>query len=146
MSINVIQTRYAGILFRSRLEARWAVFFDAIGMTWEYEMEGYNLDGIRYLPDFWLPDFKGGIFVECKPVSLNEIENQKADRLVFGTCKTLLKAVGTPRNREYEFLYYDICSGVGGTDFYHEYLSDHFSLEFYKAAVSAALTERFNHE
>ena len=50
-----IQTEYKGYLFRSRLEARWAVFFDACGVDWEYEPEGYDLgNGIHYLPDFLL--------------------------------------------------------------------------------------------
>ena len=45
-------------LFRSRLEARWAVFFDAMGIEWEYEPEGIVLsDGTNYLPDFYLPHF-----------------------------------------------------------------------------------------
>ena len=30
--IKAIQTEYNGYLFRSRLEARWAVFFDACGV------------------------------------------------------------------------------------------------------------------
>ena len=47
-----------GYLFRSRLEARWAVFFDAMGIEWEYEPEGIVLsDGTNYLPDFYLPHF-----------------------------------------------------------------------------------------
>lgn len=54
---QAIRTRYSGILFRSRLEARWAVFFDALGAKWEYEKEGYELPSGRYLPDFWLPDW-----------------------------------------------------------------------------------------
>ena len=50
-----IRTEYKGYLFRSRLEARWAVFFDALGVKWEYEPEGYDLgDGLLYLPDFLL--------------------------------------------------------------------------------------------
>ena len=53
--IKAIQTEYQGYRFRSRLEARWAVFFDAMGIQWEYEPEGYALeDGTLYLPDFWL--------------------------------------------------------------------------------------------
>lgn len=52
-----IETLYAGCRFRSRLEARWAVFFDTLGIKWEYEKEGYDLgDAGWYLPDFWLPD------------------------------------------------------------------------------------------
>ncbi|WP_369064760.1 PDDEXK family nuclease [Burkholderia gladioli] len=53
--IRAVQTRYAGYRFRSRLEARWAVFFDALGIRWEYEPEGFELGfGERYLPDFFL--------------------------------------------------------------------------------------------
>lgn len=56
--MKAIQTEYKGYLFRSRLEARWAVFFDACGIEWEYEPEGLVLsDGTHYLPDFYLPDF-----------------------------------------------------------------------------------------
>ena len=51
--MKVIQTKYNGYHFRSRLEARWAVFFDSIGIKWKYENEGYELsNGMRYLPDF----------------------------------------------------------------------------------------------
>ena len=42
--IAAIQTRYAGCRFRSRIEARWAVFFDALGIRWEYEPQGFDLD------------------------------------------------------------------------------------------------------
>ena len=58
--IKAIQTEYNGIKFRSRLEARWAVFFDAVGVRWEYEPEGFELsNGIRYLPDFLLHGVEG---------------------------------------------------------------------------------------
>ena len=65
MTIKPIETAYAGHRFRSRLEARWAVFFDALGFSWEYEPEGFTLhDGTRYLPDFYLP--RTGTWVEVK--------------------------------------------------------------------------------
>lgn len=55
--IKAIETRYAGCRFRSRLEARWAVFFDHLGVTWRYEPEGFRLsNGVNYLPDFQLPE------------------------------------------------------------------------------------------
>ena len=55
--LKAIETEYRGYRFRSRLEARWAVFFDACGVQWEYEPEGYVLDnGQYYLPDFLLHD------------------------------------------------------------------------------------------
>ena len=51
--MKAIDTQYKGYNFRSRLEARWAVFFDALGLKWEYEPEGFELeDGTKYLPDF----------------------------------------------------------------------------------------------
>lgn len=67
--LKPIDTRYAGHLFRSRLEARWAVFFDCLGLSWQYELEGYLLpDGTRYLPDFLLQTPQGNQrWVEVKP-------------------------------------------------------------------------------
>ena len=51
--IKPIETIYNGYRFRSRLEARWAVFFDALGIEYEYEPEGFDLgNGTYYLPDF----------------------------------------------------------------------------------------------
>lgn len=58
--IKAIETYYKGYRFRSRLEARWAVFFDAAGIEYEYEPEGFRLeDGSCYLPDF-------KIWVHCR--------------------------------------------------------------------------------
>jgi hypothetical protein len=53
-NIAPIETRYAGCRFRSRLEARWAVFFDVLDIQWEYEPEAYALPSGGYLPDFRL--------------------------------------------------------------------------------------------
>lgn len=63
--VGAIETRYAGVRFRSRLEARWAVFFDALGLAWEYEPEAYTDGSVMYLPDFWLPELE--LFWEVKP-------------------------------------------------------------------------------
>lgn len=55
MDIKPIETYYNGYKFRSRLEARWAVLFDALGIEYEYESEGFEFpNGKRYLPDFVL--------------------------------------------------------------------------------------------
>lgn len=53
-SICAIETTYKGYRFRSRLEARWAVFFDALEIPWEYEVQGYSTPLGNYLPDFVL--------------------------------------------------------------------------------------------
>lgn len=55
--IKPIETTYRGYRFRSRLEARWAVFFDAAGIKWLYEQQGFEVNGKPYLPDFLLPAF-----------------------------------------------------------------------------------------
>ena len=75
--MKVIETEYKGYKFRSRLEARWAIFFDACGVHWEYEPEGYVLpDGQYYLPDFLLHGVEGraegDLFVEVKGVMTPE--------------------------------------------------------------------------
>lgn len=79
-SIKPIETIYNGYRFRSRLEARWAVFFDTLGIQYEYEPEGFKLsDGTMYLPDFYLPAFD--YYVEIKGFSkhlrsdLDKVEN-----------------------------------------------------------------------
>lgn len=77
--IKAIETYYKGYRFRSRLEARWAVFFDSIGIPYEYETEGYVLqDGTKYLPDFYLPWFKA--FVEIKRLNIDEDQEDDAKR------------------------------------------------------------------
>jgi hypothetical protein len=64
-ALRAIETEYRGYRFRSRTEARWAVALDAAGIEWQYEAEGFVLGGVRYLPDFYLPELK--TFVEVKP-------------------------------------------------------------------------------
>src|SRR5712692_10530353 len=62
-----IETRYKSYRFRSRLEARWAVFFDALGIDYRYEPEGFDLNGLFYLPDFYLPTEQPASWIEVKP-------------------------------------------------------------------------------
>jgi hypothetical protein len=73
--VKPIQTAYAGCHFRSRLEARWAVFFDTVGIRWQYEVEGYETPHGMYLPDFWLPELEYSI--EIKPTYPTEDEQAK---------------------------------------------------------------------
>jgi hypothetical protein len=82
-ALRPIQTRYKGYHFRSRLEARWAVFFDELGLDWEYEPEGFDLGDLGlYLPDFrvWLPECGTGYFwVEVKPQKPKECGDDNAN-------------------------------------------------------------------
>lgn len=66
--IKAIETRYAGCRFRSRLEARWAVFLDHLDIPWHYEPEGYDLPSGPYLPDFLVhPGTPLAFWLEIKP-------------------------------------------------------------------------------
>ena len=49
-NIKAHPTKYNGVQFRSRLEARWAAFFDLAGWEWEYE----PIDLVGWSPDFKL--------------------------------------------------------------------------------------------
>lgn len=66
MVIQGIPTRFKGVNFRSRLEAKWAHVFDQFGWEWAYEP--FDLEG-------WIPDFlircKGDadLLVDIKPLS-----------------------------------------------------------------------------
>lgn len=65
-------TVYKGCRFRSRLEARWAVAFDQMGVLWEYEPQGFETKAGAYLPDFYLPEVNGGVWLEIKPPASHE--------------------------------------------------------------------------
>lgn len=109
MAIKAIETEYKGLLFRSRLEARWAMFFDNMGYKWEYEPEGYILeDGSKYIPDFRLAIYRPYLnettyfYVEVKPMrNLKVKEIEKARLLVKGGDLPLLLVQGIPDFRNY---------------------------------------------
>jgi len=68
MTVAPIETVYQGYKFRSKLEARWALYFDLVKVAWDYEPDGYDLGDLGwYLPDFYLSDFD--TFIEIKPKS-----------------------------------------------------------------------------
>lgn len=83
--IAAIQTSYNGVLYRSRQEARWAVFFDTLHIPFHYEYEGYSLPSGNYLPDFFLPEQDS--FVEVKGKWPSDEEEQKASDLSAATVK-----------------------------------------------------------
>jgi hypothetical protein len=72
-NIKAIPTPYAGVNFRSRLEAKWAAFFDLVGWRWQYE----PLDFDGWIPDFVLHGRKQRVLVEVKPL-------YSADEALFG--------------------------------------------------------------
>lgn len=83
--IRAIETVYSGYRFRSRAEARWAVFLKTLGVSFQYEAEGFDIDGAWYLPDFWVADWNSFI----------EVKNDKSNPLVgFYTCAKLSELSG----------------------------------------------------
>jgi hypothetical protein len=72
VAIKAIPTKYNGQRFRSRLEAKWAAFFDLCEWKWSYEPD--ELDG--YIPDFKLW-FKVPVLVEVKPVQWDDSDEER---------------------------------------------------------------------
>jgi hypothetical protein len=111
MDIKAIETNYKGYRFRSRLEARWAVFFDSLGVKYEYEKEGYDLGELGYyLPDFWLPEVHGGLWVEIKPVGFDDDKAiSKIHSIVKGTKQPATILIGEPMGGYLKADGYDDC-------------------------------------
>lgn len=90
--IPAIRTKYKGIQMRSRLEARWAAFFDNLpGVTWRYEPMETN---------GWIPDFTVDhaslplpLLVEIKPIG----KRSPADAAILHDAQTKAeRALGLP--------------------------------------------------
>jgi hypothetical protein len=83
--VTPIPTNYGGYRFRSRLEARWAVFYDTAGIRWRYETEGYVTGAGPYLPDFYIPHLD--CFIEIKGECPTLQEQHKSDALCLALHK-----------------------------------------------------------
>lgn len=111
-NMRPIQTHYAGCRFRSRLEARWAVFFDHLNIAWDYEKQGYDLgDAGPYLPDFWLEDLE--IWFEVKGEHGLE-DYDKARALREATGFPVVIATGQIGRTCHYVFSYEVCDSGGG--------------------------------
>ena len=85
--IKAIETKYKGILFRSRLEAKWACFFDLLGWKWRYEPADFN---------GWIPDFAiygaDCVYVEVKPVI--DFPTDVAEKIDASGCRNEVLILG----------------------------------------------------
>lgn len=78
-----IPTVYRGAQFRSRLEARWAAFFDLLGWSWDYE----PVDLAGYIPDFFIQRLDlDPILVEVKGVT--DIFDETRDEAIIKAQKS----------------------------------------------------------
>ncbi len=154
--IKALETTYNGYRFRSRLEARWAVFFDHLGLRWEYEPEGFELGGgVRYLPDFKLLNITltgRHVYVEVKPEG---DQAAKAKMFAQKSGEWVIVLDGPPALRTYTFvagsgaplqLFFNEKKKLGRVGEYGEAvhnLSDYLNFSDVDAAVDAARGARF---
>ena len=130
--MKAIPTIYDGVVFRSRLEARWAAFFSALALDWRYEHERFA----RWLPDFWLPELD--LTVEVKPVRPDLSDKCVSDIDAFNIEQgygTLLFSndydhpegphavviYGEPRHGKYGLVTSGCCGAGGGVSFYDDF-------------------------
>ena len=104
--MKAIETIYKGYRFRSRLEARWAVFFDALGIDWQYEVEGFELDnGEWYLPDFKI---KAMVLAPCRDGQ--ECYNKDINFNLFKTDALYIEV-----KPSYDSMLYEVVEGKAGS-------------------------------
>lgn len=88
-----VPTLYKGIQFRSRLEARWAIFFDELGIEWDYEPETFETKYGYYMPDFFLPSINRWFIV--KGTKIPDDESKKVLELSRITAARAIIAEGS---------------------------------------------------
>lgn len=99
-----LEASYSGKIFRSRLEARWALLLDCLAIDWDYEPCHYQVGpDLYYLPDFYLPrletwlEVKGIPFMDSEsmakvlaavagpmPIPLREAPHTRSTALLLG--------------------------------------------------------------
>lgn len=141
--MRAIETEYAGTMFRSRLEAKWAEFFDYLSVKWAYEGEGYTDGSTNYLPDFWLPDVSsrgqaGGVFFEVKPTSATQGEAYKAQMLAKGSGRPVIIPSDSPSEKDQEcldeYIWIEKCVQFdSGLQFARCALCGHIDIGFYSS-------------
>lgn len=81
---------YAGFAFRSRAEARWKIFYEALDEPAIYEPTAIDLGAFAYQPDYWLSLFRA--WVEIK----GEMISDEAGMLMTEKCRQLAMQSGRP--------------------------------------------------
>lgn len=88
--MKALQATYNGQKYRSRTEAKWALFYRTVGIEYDYELEALDLDGLTYVPDFFLHPFRA--WNEIK----GEIINDQAGLLMLEKCTRLARQSNRP--------------------------------------------------
>lgn len=145
MSIKAIETRYKGYRFRSRLEARYAVLFDALGLEWEYEPEGYDLGGDlgNYLPDFFIKGNRHyGPWIEIKGRAPLPLEVRKIEVLCVNQGAYGLLLWGDPAQERFVYVHKE-AGAYADENPPHVHLG--VSKDEWARATDAARSARFEH-
>jgi hypothetical protein len=112
--IKAIPTKYDGIEYRSRTEARWAVFFNYLKIGFDYEREGYQTSKGWYVPDFWLPEEK--CWIEIKG---QDYEHEDHVNTLYEVCDFTdsfgFVFVGTPKDMKGSFVGDDSTDSSAGS-------------------------------
>lgn len=147
--IKAIETTYKSCRFRSRLEARYAVFFDELGVKWQYEPEGFELPGgTRYLPDFHIEaqgayspgEHTYGPWVEIKGTKPTPSEVEKMRQLCESLCSYGLLVWGQPGDGNFIHFHKEghvDGTGADGCISYHLHADASLAIEAMVAARSA---------
>ena len=128
--LKPLPTKYQGVLFRSRLEARWAVFFDYLNLHWSYEAQSFKLDDRKdkhpdscYCPDFLVRTPQGeDMWIEIKPHNIKQ--NNKFDKFKkLVDCPRVHLLSGQPEDALKTHLICPRCGDFGAellTDYEHD--------------------------
>lgn len=158
-SIMPIETIYKNIVFRSRLEARWAIFFEEMGIEYEYEPETFlvpfNGYSMKYCPDFVLHNIKctdnilQPIYVEVKGreryCDIYEMDRRKFES--FAKNNSLLVLGSLPFRVSDMFQHPDYISNfylINGQDmpcFFKKYHGEPWLVDSYRASTDCRTTD-----
>jgi len=123
-SVAVIPTEYDGTMYRSRTEARWAVFLTSLRCPFEYEPEGFRLPQAGgYIPDFYLTNVDK--FIEIKPSVCVEGRESPVEEFAEVTDKSIYVFRGSPSCDNYsgypEWVSAEVYFGRTGRDEGHQF-------------------------
>lgn len=92
--MKALPSIFRGVTYRSRVEARWAIFLHELGVKAQWEPDGFDLGGVPYMPDFYV--IAWDIYIEVKGAVPTGAERHKCQLLAEASGKPVLLAIGDP--------------------------------------------------
>jgi hypothetical protein len=86
--LKAIETVYKEYRFRSRIEARWAVFFDTLEVEWEYEPLHYDLGLKHHWDDYTFQEqlneaIENSYYDEDRSETIREVYRKRYEKLMY---------------------------------------------------------------